>query len=190
VSSGNPLIRRSKGANLKATVFELFASVFALAAIIVASVAVARVQRLERRLAAPKAELPAAVAPQLPLPTPLAGLRIAIDVSQDNPHPIVANLLRDQLLGEDAEIVDREEADIVISGSVVCNGYAEIYYQAELTCRTQLETICAVSQKPPHGDRPANLAIELIAKLKSELESLVSRSERRRALRELRGDAP
>jgi hypothetical protein len=77
--------------------------------------------------------------------------------------------------------------DILVTGDLVCNGYAEIYYQAELACLSPHQEICRLTEKPAHGDRPANLAIEAVSKLESELDKLVSRHERRRAIRELHG---
>lgn len=123
----------------------------------------------------------------------MEGLRIALKIRQDHPHPIFANLLREQLLKEDvaeavllAESEDRPvAADIFITGELTCNGYAEVYYRAELTAYAANEAICTLSEKPPDGARPTNLAIELVAMLNAKLSELISRSERRRALREL-----
>jgi hypothetical protein len=67
----------------------------------------------------------------------------------------------------------------------VCNGYAEIYYQADFSCSNAQHAICNLIEKPPHGDRPANLAMELVARIKTELEKRISRDERREAVREL-----
>ena len=135
-----------------------------------------------------------------PASSPLEGLRIAVSVKQDHEHPIFANLLKDLLLKEDVgEVVfltleERDEwkqmeiaADILISGDITCNGYAEVYYTADFRCDTREQAICTLIEKPPHGDRQGNLAIELVARLKTELERHTSRDERRKAIQELRG---
>jgi len=81
----------------------------------------------------------------------------------------------------------REESrvDIFISGTLTCNGYAEVYYQAEFTCFASGEAICTIIERPPGGDRPENLAMELVTKLSSKLDEFVRRNERRRAIDEL-----
>lgn len=187
----------------------MFAIIVVLAVLISigASLALAeQLRRLDRRLNRTELALdnpPTVSALPEPEPSrPLEGLRIAISVTQDHTHPVFANLLKEQLLSEDATeitMLSREEAnglranwksqdhapDLLIAGSLVCNGYSEIYYDADFTCFSPNQPICSLVQKPPHGDRPTNLAIELIAKLKTELEKLISRNERRRAIREL-----
>jgi hypothetical protein len=145
-----------------------------------------RVSELERQLHLALTEPPAAL--QLPEPEtqkPLEGLRVRIVVEQDHPQPVFAGLLKEQFEAEDAEITD-DAPDLTIQGQIVCNGYSDIYYSADLRCTSGDRTILTFSQKPPHGDRPQNLAIEIVAGLKSELKKLVERSERQRALRELR----
>lgn len=135
-----------------------------------------------------------------PTPNPLEGLRIAISVKQDHEHPIFANLLKDQLLKEDVGEVTfltfdekgdwkqmESVANILVSGDITCNGYAEVYYAADLRCDTRDQAICTLIEKPPHGDRQGNLAIELVARLKTELEKHTTRDERRKAIQELRG---
>jgi len=167
-----------------------------------------RVLALERRVASAE-RLNTVVAPDdfmatvLEAPKPLAGLRIAIAVTQDHAHPVFATLLRDQLLGADvAEVIVLPESDggglveqwragkraehLLIAGSLTCNGYAEVYYQAEFTCYTATEAVCTVIERPPGGDRPENLARELVAKVGATLDGLTRRSERRRAIGELR----
>ena len=135
---------------------------------------------------------------------PLEGLRIAICIAQDHPHPVFANLLREHLYSEDArEVVllsfsevdelnktwalTPDSPDILISGELTCNGYAEIYYHADITCSTKFQSLCKVIEKPPHGDRPVNLATGLLSRLKAELEKVVTQNDRRRALQELQG---
>src|SRR6202043_900529 len=100
-------------------------------------------------------------------------------------HPVFASLLKELLLAEDVTDIAmlapdqaadwKAGADILISGDLVCNGYAEIYYTLEFTCSTPDQAICTLIEKPPHGDRPSNLAIELVTRLKAELEKLVTR---------------
>jgi hypothetical protein len=148
--------------------------------------------RLEGRLRAAEQVLESptrAALPEAAPVRPLEGLRVALDIRQDHTHPVFANLLKEQLLAEDVtDLTTPDTADIVIEGNLVCNGYAEIYYEADFTCRTATEPICTLIEKPPHGDRPQNLAIELVARLKRELTKLESRNERRAAIRELRGN--
>ncbi|RYG21730.1 hypothetical protein EON82_18355 [bacterium] len=115
---------------------------------------------------------------------PLQGLRVGLRIEQDHPHPVFANLLKELLLKEDA-ILEADAADLIVEGGVVCNGYADVYYTAELNCRLQDEAICVLIEKPPHGDRQENLARELLSKLKKELRKTTERSERSNALREL-----
>jgi hypothetical protein len=130
---------------------------------------------------------------------PLEGLRIGLAVTQDHPGAPFIALLKDQLFAEDVtdiETLSKDEAakwkarekplDLLIAGTVVCNGYAEIYYQADLSCSSARQAICNLIEKPPHGDRPINLAMELVSRLKSELEKVVNRDERRQAIRELK----
>ncbi|HWA84150.1 MAG TPA: hypothetical protein VG820_11975 [Fimbriimonadaceae bacterium] len=175
--------------------FEIVASLLALASLTLSAALAVRVRRLEEQLRSVERSAPTPVA--LPEPVsvhPLEGLRFALAISQDQAHAVFANLLKEHLLAEDAgevallaegETPDWGGCDLFISGKVVCNGYAEIYYEADLTCHGPRGAICAVVERPPHGDRPVNLAVELIAKLKAELEKLERRDERRRALREL-----
>jgi len=124
----------------------------------------------------------------VPMPTtvpalpekPLEGLRIVLDIEQDHPHPVFVTLLKETLLREDAEIVEGV-GDLTITGQIVGNGYADVYYTAELACQTPDGPLFTLLERPPHGDRPGNLALELITRLKRE----VSGNERRAALREL-----
>ena len=58
---------------------------------------------------------------------------------------------------------------------------------AELACRTPKETLFTLIDRPAHGDRPGNLAIELVTRIKVEYEKSASRNDRRTALRELNG---
>lgn len=137
--------------------------------------------------------------PALEAPKVLEGLRIALQVTQDHAHPVFANLLKDLLLKQDvAEVTFQTQsvddwrttktADILISGSLTCNGYAEVYYQAEFTCYSASETICTLIERPPGGDRPENLALELTTELGDSLAKAIQRDERRRAIGELRGN--
>jgi hypothetical protein len=163
----------------------------AVASMLITLIAVNRVRQLERQLAEAKRPLPQTSVETLETPSSLVGLRIALDVTQDHPHPLFANLLKEQLLRQDVADVTfdlNSEADIFITGAITCNGYAEVYYQAEFTCSTLTEPICTLSERPPGGDRPANLAIELVAKLNAQLTTLITRQERRRAIRELGTD--
>ena len=115
---------------------------------------------------------------------PLEGLHVDLQVGQDHPHPVFANLLKELLLREDA-LISSESPDLLVEGRIVCNGYADVYFTAELTCRFRGEPVCVVIEKPPHGDRQENLARELLAKLNKELGKSAQRTERHTALREL-----
>ncbi len=128
---------------------------------------------------------------------------MAIAVTQDHPHRVFENLLKDHLTRLDVAEVSviwsrsgdnpgraarqdgRLHADILIVGEMTCNGYAEVYYQAEFSCYTARETVCTLMERPPGGDRPENLAIEIVTKLSTKLEDLIRRNERRRAIGEL-----
>lgn len=172
-------------------IVEILTAIVALVSLGVSLVVATRLSQLGERSAAFPPETSEASA--LPEPDrPLQGLRIALAITQDHAHPVFANLLKERLLLEDvAEITmaDSEDvdADIVIKGEIVGNGYTDIYYQAEFTCNGKVQPICTLIERPPHGDRPSNLAIELVTRLKNELSKLASRTERSQAIRELLG---
>jgi hypothetical protein len=175
----------------------VLSAVLALASMGVSLMLALRIKTLEDRLSVPKPILdsPPLQLPEPAAPKPLEGLRIAVNIRQDHPNPIFANLVKEQLLLEDVAEVSflatpdwQDSADILVRGNLLCNGYAEIYYQADIECLSPSEAICTLTEKPAHGDRPTNLAIELVSRLKFELEKLVSRNERRRAIRELHRD--
>ena len=77
--------------------------------------------------------------------------------------------------------------DVFISGTVVCNNYADVYYEADLTAFTDRGPVVVLSERPPHGNRQLNLAIEFVNRLDTELAQQSERTERQRALGELRG---
>jgi hypothetical protein len=179
----------------------VIAGIVALASLGVSLRLAARVHTLERRLAegnrVTQLPAPAPASTQVPPQSPLQGLRVALAVAQDAPHPVFATLLKEQFLKADvAEVVsvpyakglrlDPEVAELLVLGQVCCNGYAEIYFEADFTCYTAREAVCTVVERPPGGDRPGNLAIELVSRLSAKLEDLIARDERRRAVRELR----
>jgi hypothetical protein len=186
---------------------EVFFGAVAVGSLVVSLVLEGRMRALDRRLTSAERSM-ALGPPGLSLPEPerqrpLEGLRIALGITQDHTHPVFANLLKERLLLEDVAevtVLTPDEAsnlqgdwnpdgpDLLILGNLVCNGYAEIYYQADLTCHSPHHEVCTIAEKPAHGDRPANLSIELVERLKTELTKLVSRNERRRAIRELRGE--
>lgn len=145
-----------------------------------------------------------ALDPRAPEPLPpkqrnFEQLRIVVAVDQDYTHPVFAHLLREVLFQEDAvdvRLITRDEAaamrqdwpadiDLVIDGAIVCNGYAEVYYDAEFHCASPRGEVCTLIEKPPHGDRPMNLAIELSQRIARELQKSLVQGERRQALREL-----
>ena len=61
------------------------------------------------------------------------------------------------------------------------NGYADVYYRAELTVSEGERTLFTVARTPPHGDRPEKGVLELVERLKAER----MKGERQRSLREL-----
>ena len=156
--------------------------------LLIAIIALARANWLAERVRALEAR-PTSGTPPSPvlLESPaLSGLRIALDVSQDCPQPVVENLLREALLVEDALVVRPEdEPDLIIMGEVVGNGYSEVYYKADLVVHLGSVILCGVSQRPPQGDRPANLVKELVATLESEYAKHQTRGERSQAIQEL-----
>ncbi len=155
----------------------------------------------------PTAALPPApiALPEHPT-SPVEGLTVVLAISQDHAHPVFANMLSETLQRLDAEVsttspaalpefrtewlTHPEKADLLISGSVTCNGYSEVYYRAELTCATRSETIVTTIENPATGDRQANLAKELVSQIEMEITKRVSRTERRLALRELNTPNP
>ncbi len=134
-------------------------------------------------------------------PRPMEALRVALAISQDHKYPVFANTLKEYLLSEDVADVaivpptegkdndsvwkERVDLDILITGELVCNGYSDIYYRADFTCSSRKGAICTLIEKPPYGDRPGNLVIELVAKLKLEIAKSAQRGERSSAIREL-----
>ena len=165
-----------------------------------------RIMKIERQLASLSTQ-PIRSALEAPSEAgrPLAGLRIALAVKQDYPHPIFETLVKELLLSEDvAEVqimtLDEAEAlrstwtpnsagpELLICGEMVGNGYAEVYYRADFTCWAPDQAICTVLERPPNGDRPSNYAKELVTRLKGDLQKFVERDERRRAIRELHVD--
>jgi hypothetical protein len=167
--------------------FEMFASIVALCSLGVSAVLAFRFRALSDRLAAAERQLSerGAKSPVLAeVDRRCEGLRIALRVEQDHPHPIFVGLLKELFLREDA-VLGTNEPDLLVTGRIVCNGYADVYYTAELTCLLREEPICVLIEKPPHGDRQENLARELVAKLTKELGKTVRRTERHAALREL-----
>lgn len=150
-----------------------------LIAVVLAVLVGTRFRRMEERLRTLEARpLPVLESERVTEPNPLHGLRLDLHIAQDHPHiPFVA-LLRDALLREGAIL---EEGGLSINGIVVCNGYADVYYRADLTVQEGGEPLFALAERPPHGDRPGNLALELVNRLKAELR----KRERQNALREL-----
>lgn len=159
----------------------ILAMMIALVSLAVSALAIA----LSLKQPTPATLPPVEANPTLPSPSPLEGLKVALAIRQDHAHPVFTDLLAEALRQVDAEVVSGE-GEIAISGSVACNGYSDVYYRAELTCATPSETLCTIIENPAAGDRQANLAGELIAKLEQEITKRLSRNERRLALRELK----
>ncbi len=118
----------------------------------------------------------------LAAPSPLAGVRVALNVRQDYPNPVFVNLLKEALLREEA-LLEEERPDVRIAGEIVGNGYADVYYRADLAASVGDDVLFVLTERPPHGDRPANLALETGQRLKVEW----AKRERQSALRELAG---
>src|ERR1022692_4839495 len=144
---------------------EFFVGLVAVLSLATSAFLVHRVLELERRLQS----LPQPALQPLPEPPrrPLQGLRIGLAITQDHPHPVFANLLREQLLSEDVTEITlltpaestrlqsdwkqrTDGPDILIGGDIVCNSYAEIYYTAELTCSPPHPAICTPLSNPTH----------------------------------------
>jgi hypothetical protein len=162
-------------------VVALAISAASLLAMLVLSTRIRALEQRQQELEShPQASLPAPVEEK-----PLAGQTVRLQIEQDHPSAPFAALLRDQLAREDVAIT-AENSDLEIRGSVRCNGYADIYFGADLTCYQGSHPICTVLERPPHGDRPLNLATDLIARLKREIQKSEEHSERHRALKELK----
>ncbi len=185
----------------------LMLAVVALVVSVLALLGVAALAIRLRALEVPVASGPSSGQAEAPLvlvdESPLRALRFGLAIEQDLAHPVFSGLLKEQLLRCDvAELTDLTRAaaeglvaawpdsadspDLLISGQLVCNGYAEVYYSADLICFGPSGPICTLVERPPHGDRPVNLAIELVARLSAELRKSYSRAERQSALQELR----
>jgi hypothetical protein len=161
-------------------IIALIASLIALA---FAGAIWVRLNAIEARTPLPSAST--ALAFSEPPDKPLEGLSVALRIKQDHPHPVFLNLLKEALLLEDARL-DADNPEIEIAGTIVCNGYSDVYFTSELICSTPAGPFCEIIEKPPHGDRPENLAIETVARLKAEWRKMHSRAERGQALKELK----
>lgn len=117
---------------------------------------------------------------------PLEGIRIGIDIQQDHERPTFAEILCQRLEAEDAHATIGTTGDILIRGTLTCNGYSDVYYAAHLECFVGEQRIAAVVEKPAEGGRQTSLAIELVSRLKAAVEAAASRAERQQALREIR----
>ena len=141
----------------------------------------ARIRALAARVGRLEAQCPRVFAPPPEggsIPNSLDGLRLTLDLRQDHPHAPFATLLYDVLLREGAIL---GEDGLLVSGEVVSNGYADVYYRAEIAVTEGERTLFTLARTPPHGDRPENLVLELVERLKVERK----KGERQRALREL-----
>lgn len=171
----------------------LFTTVLALFSLGLSLALWQRVQQLQRQITRPARSLDDSFPVPLLTPVegparPLEGLSISLDVQQDHPHPLFANFVAELLQKEDVarvSLTPDEGADIQVVGHLTCNGYSDIYYEAEFECSSRGRAICVVIERPPHGDRPANLALELVSKLKVALRRSSERIDRQRAIQEL-----
>lgn len=163
---------------------ELIAIVMAGASILGIVALAARLRALEDRQREIEAR-PSMALPEPIVDRPLAGLSISLRIEQDHPNAPFTDLLRREFEKEDAAVVASNE-DVVIRGALACNGYADIYFTADISCYRNGEAICTVVERPPHGDRPINLATEIIARLKCEIKKIEEHSERHQAIKELK----
>jgi hypothetical protein len=161
---------------------ELVAIVLAMVALAAIITLAARVRVLEERQRQLESR-PLQVLPEVAPEKPLAGMCLSIQIDQDHPHAPFVTQLKDLLEREDVTLV--EEGDSNIRGSVSCNRYADVYFSAEISCTVEGETVCTIIERPPHGDRQANLAKEVVHRLKREVVKQRTHDERRNALREL-----
>jgi len=156
---------------------------------------------LQQEVASQRAAFPeAGIAPY----SPLSGLRIALAIEQDHTIPTISLLLKDALSSCDAEVIlldpersevvannwgqvdSHDQPDILIWGSVTCNGYSEFYYRARLNYLTPYGTLNPTSEQPAQGNPQSSLVVTVVSKLKKELGSSQQRHERSRAIQELR----
>lgn len=167
-------------------VIEVILTMVSLGSLIIASRALSRVRALEAQLAHPVPPTPLPATPEF-VEAPLAGLVVALDVQQDHPVAPWSQLLKEDLLKAGvAEMVEPpSESDLTITGHIVCNGYSDVYFEADLQVSTRSGVLLRLIEKPPHGDRPNNLAIELVDRINKELGKRSTREERKAALREL-----
>ena len=175
---------------LRSLVFTAMLTLLALALAVVAlglvAVLATRIGSLSRRIEAIQRQNPALPSREtVRADGPLQGLRIALSIGQDHPHPVFATLLKEALLREGA-LVEPEPLSplgegLAVNGTVVCNGYADVYFRAEILVVAGGETLLTVAEKPSHGDRQENLAREVVARLRTEWP----KRERHGALREL-----
>ena len=116
----------------------------------------------------------------LPANGHLHGLRIEFSIHQDHPlNPFEATLAG--ALAERGAVRVDADGDVRLAGTIKGNGYADVYFDADLAAEAGGRTLLRMRERPPHGDRPENLARELVARLEEEL----ARGERQGALREL-----
>lgn len=165
---------------------EIVALVLAACSLIISIAAYLRAYNSAPRLPAsvPVEAIPTLV--ELPAATPLQGCTAWVEITQDLPQRVVQSLVVEAFLKEDVAVASSEaESDLVVKGSVSCNGYSEIYYTAELSIYFRGSLLCSIIEKPPHGDRPSNLAFEVVDRIKREVEKGRSRGERLDAIREL-----
>ncbi len=156
---------------------------------------------LSLREVLPAPVVPLEETPIIELPSrPLEGMKVWMQIEQDHPSKPFSKTLEEELYSEDVADVSptggelmldgwkrSDGPDLLIYGHVACNGYSDVYYKAEFTCSTPDGRLCVLQRNPPHGDRPANLALELVAQIKSDIEKSKTRNERGKAIQELNG---
>jgi hypothetical protein len=125
-----------------------------------------------------------------PFKPPLEGLRISLEITQDHPRPVFAQLLKDRLTTEDAipsisPTAQDQKPDLIVRGTIKCNGYEEVFYEALLDCFSKEGLLLTLSDKPSQGGRQANLATTLVTRIKQELQQSTQRQERQLALDQL-----
>jgi hypothetical protein len=140
-----------------------------------------------------------------PHTSPLEGKRVGLCIEQDHRLPVIARLIGDRIEAEDGEVATlspkdvehyetatrwepgRDAPHVVVKGKVRCNGYKDLYYEADLTFLFAYGVVESILESPPNGARQTNLAIAALKVIKQTMDTEERRTERRTALKELGG---
>lgn len=134
---------------------------------------------------------------------PLEPIRVAIAIEQDHKLPILSNLIKERLEADDGmvTVIDADQAStyadlgkwstesgephVVVAGNVKCNGYSDVFYEADLTFLYARGIVDSILENPPNGGRQVNLANKVVSRLKRTYEESSRKAERNQALHEL-----